>query len=118
MVRPVIPVPLLHRQGRPPSYTSTAMQLRSSEAATIARIGREHGATEVRLFGSRAVDAATDDSDVDVLVTLEAGRSLLDLVAIKQDIEDALGLPADVVTQSSLSPLLRERILAESIVLR
>lgn len=93
------------------------MQLESSHASTIVRIGRAHGAIEMRLFGSRAVDAAGQGSDIDLLVTMETGRSLLDVVAIKQDIEDALGLPADVVTQLSLSPLLRERIVAESIVL-
>ena len=93
------------------------MQLERSEASTIVRIGRAHGAVEVRLFGSRAVDAANQGSDIDLIVTMETGRSLLDVVAIKQDIEDTLGVPADVVTQLSLSPLLRERILAESIVL-
>jgi predicted nucleotidyltransferase len=54
---------------------------------------------------------------LDLLITLEEGRGLLDLVAIKQDLEDALALRVDVVTRGGLSPYLRESILAESITL-
>ncbi len=93
------------------------MQLRSSDASEIVRIVRAHGATEVRLFGSRASDEGTEDSDIDLLVTMSEGRSLLDLVAIKQDIEDALGLRTDVVTAGALSPYLRDQILAEAVLL-
>lgn len=93
------------------------MQLERSEGSTIVRIGRAHGAVEVRLFGSRAVDAARGDSDIDLLVTMEAGRSLLDVVAIKQDIEDALGVPADVVTPGALSPDLRDRVIGGAVLL-
>lgn len=42
---------------------------------------------------------------------------MLDIVAIKQDLEDLLGYPVDVVTEGGLSPYLRERILAEALPL-
>ena len=93
------------------------MQLQTSDATAIVRIARAHGATEVRLFGSRASDEATEDSDIDLLVTMSPGRSLLDLVAIKQDIEDALGVHTDVFTAAALSPYLRDKILADAILL-
>lgn len=93
------------------------MQLPASDASTIVRIGRAHGAIEVRLFGSRVRDEATDDSDIDLLVTMGPGRSLLDLVAIKQDVEDALGVGADVLTADALSPYLRDEILANAVLL-
>jgi len=71
----------------------------------------------VRVFGSRARGDATSGSDLDLLIGLEPGRSLLDVVAIKQDLEDLLGYPVDVVTEAGLSPYLRDRILAEAYAL-
>lgn len=83
----------------------------------VLRIARLHGATSVRVFGSWARGEQGSRSDLDLLVDLEVGRSLLDLVAIKQDLEDLLHCSVDVVTERSLSPWLRERVLAEAIPL-
>jgi predicted nucleotidyltransferase len=83
----------------------------------VLRVAHLHGARTVRVFGSRARGDARDDSDLDLLISLEPGRSLLDIVAIKQDLEDLLGYPVDVVTEGGLSPYLRERILAEALPL-
>jgi hypothetical protein len=85
--------------------------------ADILRIAREHGASNVRVFGSRARGDAQADSDLDLLVTLDPTRSLLDLVALKQDLEDLLVWSVDVVTENGLSPYLRDRILAEALPL-
>jgi len=52
----------------------------------------------VRVFGSLARGEAGPDSDIDILVKRDPGRSLLDIVAIKQDLEDLLGCEVDVVT--------------------
>ena len=84
---------------------------------TILRVAASHGARDVRVFGSRARGAARPDSDVDILVKLEAGRSLLDLIAIKQDLEDLLGCKVDVVTEAALSPYIREQVLNEAVAL-
>lgn len=83
----------------------------------ILRIAAEHGAKYVRLFGSVARGEARPDSDVDLLVQLETGRSLLDLIAIKQDLEDLLGCKVDVVTEAALSPYIREHVLREALIL-
>ena len=52
-----------------------------------------------------------------MLVKLEAGRSLLDLIAIKQDLEALLGCRMDVVTEAALSPYIREQVLNEAVAL-
>jgi len=85
--------------------------------ALIRKIARRHGARNVRLFGSLARSSAVEGSDVDILVSLDEGRSLLDLVSLKQELEDALGRPVDVVTERSLSPSLRSRVLSEAVAL-
>ena len=71
----------------------------------ILRIATRHGAHDVRVFGSVAREEAEASSDVDLLVRLESGRSLIDLIAVKQDLEDLLDRTVDVVTEASISPL-------------
>ena len=86
----------------------------TDRAEDIRRIARQHGARRLRVFGSRARGEAGASSDVDLLIELESGRDLLDLVALKQDLEALLGCPVDVVEEEGLSPHLRERVLAEA----
>jgi len=83
----------------------------------VLRVARHHGAVSVRLFGSRARGDDGPGSDLDLLVELEPGRSLLDLVAIKQDLEDLLRCPVDVVTADALSPRIRDHVLSEAVLL-
>lgn len=83
----------------------------------VQRIARQHGARNLRVFGSVARGEATEGSDLDLLVEMEPGRSLLDLVAIKQDLEELLGCKVDVVTEAAVSPYLRERVLNEAVSL-
>ena len=83
----------------------------------IVEVARRYGARNVRVFGSLARGEDSESSDLDLLVTLGEGRSLLDLVELKQDLEDLVHRPVDVVTDRALSPFLRERVLAEAIPL-
>jgi uncharacterized protein len=85
--------------------------------AEILRIAAGHGAHNLRIFGSVARGQARPDSDLDLLIDLEPGRSLLDIIAIKQDLEDLLGRSVDVVTEDALSPYIRDRILSEALTL-
>jgi predicted nucleotidyltransferase len=71
----------------------------------------------VRVFGSVARGEAAVGSDVDFLVDMEEGRSLLDLVGFWQDLEELLGCRVDVITDGGVSPYLRDRIYAEVIPL-
>jgi uncharacterized protein len=83
----------------------------------ILRIASNHGARNVRVFGSLARGEAGPDSDIDILVKLDPGRSLLDIVAIKQDLEDVIGCEVDVVTEAVISPYIREQVLKEAVSL-
>jgi predicted nucleotidyltransferase len=80
----------------------------------ISEIARSHGARRVRLFGSVARGEDTTGSDLDLLVDLDSDRSLLDLVAIKQDVEEFAHCKVDVVTEAALSPYIREKVLSEA----
>lgn len=85
--------------------------------AEILRCASEHGAHKVRVFGSAARGEAQQDSDIDLLVEMEPGRSLLDLVGLWQDLEDMLGSHVDVLSERGVSPHLRDRIYADAIAL-
>jgi len=92
-------------------------QLLHDRREEIRKVAASHGATELRLFGSRARDEAGAASDVDLLVKLAPERTLLDLVAIKQDLEDLLGCSVDVVTEEAISPYIRPQVLKEVVTL-
>lgn len=96
-------------------FTMQIQQILKEKHAQILSIALSHGAARVRLFGSVARGEQTDASDLDLLVKMRPGATLLDIVAIKQDLEDLLGIGVDVVTEDSLSPYLREDILKEAV---
>jgi uncharacterized protein len=81
----------------------------------ILRIVASHGAQDVRVFGSLARGEAGPESDIDILVRLDPGRSLLDIVAIKQHLEDLLACEVDVVTEAAISPYICEEVLREAV---
>lgn len=83
----------------------------------ILRLAAAHGASNVRVFGSVARGEARPDSDLDVLVDLEPGRSLLDLGGLLMDLQDLLGCRVDAVTERGLRPRIRDRVLREAVPL-
>lgn len=89
-------------------------ELIHSKREQILGIAAVHGARNVRVFGSAARGETTPDSDVDMLVEWEPGRSLLDHVALMQDLEDLLGVKVDVVTSDALHRYIRDEVLAEA----
>lgn len=89
--------------------------LRRREAILAA--AAEHGAHNLRLFGSVVRGQVREGSDLDVLVALDPDRSLLDHVALIQDLEDLLGCRVDVVNESVLHRSIRDRVLAEALPL-
>jgi len=92
-------------------YQDKILKSRREEILSIAA---KHGARNVRIFGSVARGDAGETSDIDLLVELEQGRSLLDLAGLAVDLEDLLDRKVDVVTEQGLYWLLRRRILKEA----
>lgn len=80
----------------------------------ILELAARHGARNLRVFGSVARGDADERSDVDFLVDMDVGRSLLDMGALLMDLEDLLGCDVDVVTESGLRDRVRPRALAEA----
>lgn len=83
----------------------------------IADIARQHGASNVRGFGSAARGEDRADSDIDILVSLDRGRTLLDLVGLEQDLTKLLGRKVDVVVDGGISPHIEQRTLSEAIAI-
>jgi len=81
----------------------------------ILRTAARHGARNVRVFGSVARGEADAESDVDVLVDMEPGRSLLDMGGLLMDLQDLLGCRVDVVSERGLRERIRERVLQEAV---
>ena len=89
-------------------------ELLESKKGEIRSIAAKHGAHNVRIFGSVALGKAKDDSDVDFLVDMEQGRTLLDQGGLLIDLRNLLGVEVDVVTVHGLRPRIRERVLREA----
>jgi uncharacterized protein len=83
----------------------------------ILRTAKRYGAFNVRVFGSVARGEADSESDIDFLVEMEQGRSLLDLGGLLTDLQVLLGQQVDVVTEKGLRERIRERILQEAVAL-
>jgi len=85
-----------------------------SHREEILATARKHGAYNVRVFGSVARGEARPDSDIDFLVNLEAGRSLMDLARLLRELEAILGRNVDVVTEAGLRPRIRPQVLRDA----
>lgn len=102
--------PLIRSRERPP----TLAELRSQRDLLVA-IADRHGASNIRVYGSVARGEATEGSDVDLLVDLGPGRSLLDLGGLLMDLQELLGVPVDIATD--VKPRIRERVRREAVAL-
>ena len=74
-----------------------------------------YGVRRAGVFGSYARGEATSGSDLDLLVDLPPGSSLLDLVGLQLDLSEALGVEVDANTYRAIHPMLREQILADEV---
>lgn len=80
----------------------------------ILTIAERYGAYNVRVFGSVARGESQPTSDVDFLVEMQPGHSLLDRIALKQDLEDLLGCRVDVATPRTLHECIKDRVLQDA----
>jgi uncharacterized protein len=75
------------------------------------------GATRIRLFGSIVRGEAHPNSDIDVLVDFEAGRTLIDQAGLLLALQKITGRNVDVATPHTLHPQIKEQVLAEAVEL-
>ena len=92
-------------------------ELLQAKRENILQTAAKYGAYNVRIFGSVARGEADSDSDVDFLVEMEPGRSLLDLGGLLMDLQELLGCNVDLVTEKGLRSRIREQVLREAISL-
>ena len=85
--------------------------------AELLALARRRGVTGVRVFGSMSRGDDSPHGDVDLLVTLTPGTSALALGGLLMDAQELLGRRVDVVTEASLHPALRERVMASAVPL-
>ena len=83
----------------------------------ILRLAASHGARNIRVFGSVARVEADQASDVDFLVEMEPGRTLLDMGGLLMDLQALLGRHVDVISTRGLRPSIRDRVLREAVSL-
>ena len=92
-------------------------QLLQTKRKKILQIAARHGARKVRVFGSVARGEARRGSDIDFLVEMDEGRSLLDHAALILDLERVLKRPVDVASERGLRPPVRKEVLKDAIAL-
>ena len=95
----------------------TLEDLLKEKREAILRICANHGARNVRVFGSVARGEADAQSDIDLIVEFEPERSLLDHAALWLELQDILGCKLEVVSDRGIKPRIRERVLREAIPL-
>jgi hypothetical protein len=95
----------------------TITQLLQAKREEILHLADRYGAHNVRLFGSVARGEADEKSDIDFLVDLEPGRTLVDLGGLLYDLQELLQRPVDVVTEKGLKERIRPAVLQEAVSL-
>lgn len=83
----------------------------------ILELARRHGGTDVRVIGSVARGDASGESDLDLLVRFEPGRTLFDHGELIMDLQDLLGTKVDVISEKGIRPRWRESIMEEAAAL-
>jgi uncharacterized protein len=83
----------------------------------ILKLATQHGAYNIRIFGSVARGDFNESSDIDFLVELEPGRSLFDLGGLLMDLQDLLNRKVDIGTTKMLKESIRDQVLKEAIPL-
>jgi predicted nucleotidyltransferase len=94
---------------------SEGLELLRKRRGEILALAARFGATDMRVFGSVARGQDRGDSDVDLLVRFERGRSLLDHAGLELVLQELLGRRVEVASEGGLRTRYRERILAEAV---
>lgn len=95
----------------------TELERIQQQKNNILAIARQHGLTHLRIFGSVVRGEETPQSDIDLLVDLEPGRSMFDLGGALIKLQELLSRKVDIVTERGLHWYLKEKIIQESVSL-
>lgn len=93
------------------------LELLSKHKLQITEIAKENGIFNVRVFGSVVKNEEHAESDIDLLVSIEDGRTLFDLIRFKQSVEQLLKRKVDVLSDQAVHEVLKERITEEAVQL-
>jgi putative addiction module CopG family antidote len=115
--RQLAALPRSETENRPLRRLSVTLDDLRARRGDILMIAARHGAGNVRVFGSVVRGDAGLGSDVDFLVDMETGRSLMDRSRLLVELQELLGCAVDVATESSLRRRVRERALREALPL-
>lgn len=81
----------------------------------VVPVFKKCGVIRAAIFGSFVRGEAGENSDLDFLVEFEGQKTLLDLAALQQELEEVMGKKVDVVTYASLHPKVREKVIREQV---
>ena len=95
----------------------TLNEILKSKREQILRTAKEHGASNVRVFGSVARGEADEQSDIDLLVDFEPGKTLFNHAALSIALQQLMGIQVDVISSRGLKERIRERVLREAVLL-
>jgi len=95
----------------------TLQEFLQAKREDILKVCARYGVHNVRVFGSVARGEADEQSDIDLMVDFEPGRSLLDHAGLWLELQDLLGVKVDVVSSRGIKPRIRERVLREAVPL-
>jgi hypothetical protein len=95
----------------------TLEDLLKARREQILKVCARYGARNVRVFGSVARGEADEQSDIDLIVDFEPGRSLLDHAGLWLELQELLGVKVDVVSSRGIKTRIRERVLQKAIPL-
>ena len=87
--------------------------VKNLELDKVIEICRVYGIRKVALFGSYARGESRPDSDVDLIVDFERPIGFIAFVRLERELSELLGRKVDLLTESSISPHLRDKILDE-----
>jgi predicted nucleotidyltransferase len=96
---------------------SLTRQTLQGQRDAILEIARRYGAHDVRIFGSVARGDATDESDLDLVVRFDPGRTLLDQGGLLMDLRALLGMKVDVLSEGALTGRFGQIVRSEAVPL-
>ncbi|MFA6569792.1 MAG: nucleotidyltransferase family protein [Bacteroidota bacterium] len=89
------------------------MQTKEEIFSIITNFLKEKGAKEISIFGSYARNEETPDSDIDILMEIDPGKSLLEHIAMEQELSEILNIKVDLLTTRGVSPLILDEIMKD-----